>query len=92
MLRTPRRFSRRWRNSAHRLRGLAVADFAERGPFFYMGKEPLAVDILTEIPGVEFDEAWERRVEDVINLATGLKVSLISRADLLAAKLAAGRP
>jgi hypothetical protein len=34
----------------------------------------------------------ERRVEDVIALATGLKASLISRADLIAAKLAAGRP
>jgi hypothetical protein len=74
------------------LEGLTFADFAERGPFFHMGKEPLAVDILTEIPGVEFDEAWERRVEDVIDLATGLTVSLISRADLLTAKLAAGRP
>src|SRR5580658_7345977 len=54
-----------------RREGLTFADFAERGPFFHMGREPVAVDILTEIPGVGFDGAWERRVEDVIDSATG---------------------
>ena len=47
------------------LEGLTVADFAEPGPFFRMGREPVGVDILTEIPGIEFDAAWQRRVEDV---------------------------
>jgi hypothetical protein len=74
------------------LEGLNVADFAERGPFFHMGHEPVAVDILTEIPGVEFDAAWERRVEGVIDSPAGLKASFISRQDLITAKLAAGRP
>jgi hypothetical protein len=74
------------------LEGLTFADFAERGPFFHMGREPVAVDILTEIPGVEFDAAWERRVEEIIDVATGLKASLISREDLITAKLAAARP
>jgi hypothetical protein len=32
------------------LEGLTIADFAERGPFFHMGREPVAVDILTELP------------------------------------------
>ena len=32
------------------------------------------------------------RVEDVIDTASGLKVNFISREDLMAAKLAAGRP
>ena len=74
------------------LEGLTFADFAERGPFFHMGHQPVAVDILSEIPGVDFDAAWERRVEDVIDAATGLKARFISREDLIAAKLAAGRP
>jgi hypothetical protein len=74
------------------LEGLAIADFAERGPFFHMGRDPVAVDILTEIPGVEFDAAWERRVEGVIEAGAGLMASYISRADLVTAKLAAGRP
>jgi hypothetical protein len=41
--------------------------------------------------GVDFDAAWERRVEDVINPETGLKANFISRDDLIAAKLALGR-
>jgi hypothetical protein len=72
--------------------GLAPADFAEKGPFFRMGREPYGVDILTEIPGIDFDPAWQRRVEGVIDPATGLKASFISRDDLVAAKLATGRP
>ncbi len=74
------------------LEGLTFADFAELGPFFHMGHEPLAVDILSEIPGVDFDSAWEHRVEDVIDPATRLKATFISREDLITAKLAAGRP
>lgn len=74
------------------LQALTFADFAEPGPFFRMGHEPIGVDILTAIPGVEFDPAWERRVEEVIDPATGLKASFISRDDLIAAKMAAGRP
>jgi hypothetical protein len=74
------------------LLGLTSADFAEPGPFFRMGREPVSVDILTAIPGVEFDAAWRRRVEDVIDPASGLKARFISREDLIAAKLAGGRP
>lgn len=74
------------------LDGLTFAEFAEPGPFFHMGQEPLAVDILTEIPGVDFDAVWERRVDGVIDTASGLRASVISRVDLITAKLAAGRP
>jgi hypothetical protein len=74
------------------LQGLTPADFARPGPFFRMGREPVGVDILTSIPGVDFDAAWPRRVEDVVDPATGLKASFLSREDLIAAKLASGRP
>jgi hypothetical protein len=74
------------------LQGLAEADFAEPGPFFRMGREPVGVDILTEIPGIDFDAAWNRRAEAVIDPATGLKASFISRDDLITAKLASARP
>ena len=74
------------------LEGLAPEDFAARGSFFRMGREPVAVDILSEIPGVDFDAAWERRVEGVIDPARGLTAHFISREDLMAAKIAAGRP
>ena len=74
------------------LEGLAAEDFADLSSFFRMGREPVAVDILAEIPGVDFDLAWEHRVEGVIDTATGLRANFISAGDLLSAKLAAGRP
>ena len=40
------------------LEGLKPADFGERGKFFRMGRAPLAVDILPEIDGVDFERAW----------------------------------
>ena len=36
-------------------------DFAERGSFFRFGHDPRGIDILPDIPGVDFDAAWERR-------------------------------
>ncbi len=50
---------------------------------------PLRIDILMGIPGLIFEEAWERRetvwFED-------LPVLFISRQDLIVAKRASGRP
>ena len=71
--------------------GLKPGDFAERGSFFRMGKPPVMVDILPEIAGVDFDRAWERRIEEAIDAMTGLKAAFISADDLIAAKVAAGR-
>ena len=71
---------------------LTPDDFADSGSFFRIGREPIAVDILTEIPGVEFDLAWSRRVEGVIDIADGLLANFISVEDLISAKVAAGRP
>lgn len=55
-----------------------------------MGHPPLMVDILSEIGGVDFDAAWEKRVE--AEIGEGLKVLLIDTDSLIASKLAAGRP
>ena len=73
------------------LKGLTVADFEQQGPFFRIGHPPIGIDILTSIPGVEFDAAWERRVEDVVDEQTGMKATFISSEDLIAAKLSSGR-
>jgi hypothetical protein len=73
------------------MEGIAPEDFSQRGKFFRMGREPVAVDILTEIDGVDFDRAWENRVEGIIDPASGLRACFISSADLVAAKIAAGR-
>jgi hypothetical protein len=71
------------------LSGMTEADFAEEGYFYQMGVPPVRVDILMGIPGVEFEEAWGRRIEVDFD---GLSVSFISRQDLIASKLASGRP
>jgi hypothetical protein len=74
------------------LEGIRPQDFAERGSFFRFGRDPHGFDILPEIPGVDFDAAWERRVEGDIDPESGIKAFFISAPDLIASKLAAGRP
>jgi hypothetical protein len=74
------------------LEGLTPEDFTDRSSFFRFGREPKGFDILPNIPGVDFDAAWKRRVESVIDPTSGLKAFFISAEDLIASKLAAGRP
>ncbi len=71
------------------LSGLTEADFATEGYFYQMGVPPVRIDILMGIPGVKFDEAWQRRFETDFD---GLMVSFISKQDLIQSKLASGRP
>jgi len=73
------------------LHGIRPEDFAERGSFFRFGNDPHSFDILPDIPGVDFEAAWERRVEDLIDPESGLKAFFISAPDLIASKLASGR-
>ena len=71
--------------------GIRPEEFADRASFFRFGRDPRGFDVLPDLPGVDFDAAWERRLEAVIDTASGLKANFISRDDLIAAKLAAGR-
>ncbi|MGA3043285.1 MAG: DUF6036 family nucleotidyltransferase [Bryobacteraceae bacterium] len=74
------------------LGGIRPEEFADRGSFFRFGRDPRGFDILPDLPGVDFDAAWERRVEGVLDAATGFTAFFISKDDLIAAKLASGRP
>lgn len=74
------------------LKGIGPQDFTDSSGFFRFGRDPYGFDILCEIPGIEFDAAWERRVESTVDPESGLKAFFISRDDLIAAKLASGRP
>jgi hypothetical protein len=73
------------------LQGMRPVDFTDRRTFFRFGREPKGFDILPAIPGVDFDAAWERRVETVVDTTTGLKANFISADDLIVSKLASGR-
>ncbi len=71
------------------LAGLTPNDFSEEGYFFQMGVPPVRIDLLMGIPGVQFEEAWNRHGEFDFD---GLRVNFISKQDLIASKRAAGRP
>jgi hypothetical protein len=73
------------------LDGISESDLADPKKFIRFGEPPVAVDLLPGIDGVDFDEAWSRRVEEVIDEKDGLIVFFIGRIDLIASKLAAGR-
>ncbi len=67
-------------------------DFTDIGCFFRFGQDPYGFDILLQIPGIDFEQAWNRRIEAVIDASSGLMANFISAGDLIAAKLASGRP
>jgi hypothetical protein len=70
--------------------GMTPDDFRDKPTsVFQMGVPPGRVDILQGIAGVTFDEAWERRVEEV--LGGDVPAHVISREDLIQNKLAVGR-
>jgi hypothetical protein len=74
------------------LEGLRAEDFADTGSFYRMGVPPLMIDILPRISGADFEAVWPRRIDVTIDAETGLKAPFIAAPDLIAAKLAAGRP
>lgn len=57
-----------------------------------MGQPPVMIEILSSIEGIEFENAWRRRVEVIVDAEGGLKAFMISREDLITTKLAVGRP
>ena len=71
------------------MRSVTVEDFHTRDVVFQIGVEPGRIDILTSISGVEFDEAWNDRKHRSLS---GMSVPVLSKAHLLANKLASGRP
>jgi predicted nucleotidyltransferase len=70
------------------LGGLTPSDFMD-GTTFQIGQPPARIDILQHIDGVTFDEAWENRIEGIID--GQIQAAVISRDDLIRNKLATGR-
>ena len=69
--------------------GVASTDFAHPGTVYQIGLPPRRIDILTQISGVTFDEAWASRTTAEIE---GRPVGFIGREALLKNKEATGRP
>lgn len=70
------------------LAGLSPADFMD-GSTFQIGQPPARIDLLQQIDGIGFEEAWKNRIEGVID--GDIPVIVISRKDLIRNKVASGR-
>lgn len=69
----------------------SAAELTEAGMVFQFGRKPNRIDLLSLVAGIDFDEAWSRRVVEPIE-GLGLSVSIIALEDLRRSKAAAGRP
>lgn len=69
---------------------LSVSDLDHVGTGFKMGIPPRRIDILTQIEGITFGEAWPNRIE--ADFGEGVRCPVIGLADILVNKRAAGRP
>jgi hypothetical protein len=71
------------------LSSIGEPDFLRPGITFQIGVAPRRIDIVTEIAGIRFEEAYPNRVFANIE---GISVPVIGRADLVINKKAAARP
>ena len=69
--------------------GVSAADFEVPGTVYQLGLPPRRIDVLTQISGVTFEEAWDSRLMIQIDQAP---VAVLGRAELVRNKRAAGRP
>lgn len=68
--------------------GVTAEMFMTPGHIVRMGVPPVRIEVMTGITGVEFAHCYARRIQAELD---GTPVNIISREDLLANKLAAGR-
>jgi hypothetical protein len=69
--------------------GLTETDLQTAGTIYQIGVPPNRVDIITEVEGVGFDDAWGDRREVEIE---GLRIPVIGRAHLILNKRTVRRP
>jgi hypothetical protein len=85
-------------NAARAYRALAVfgaplseleeADLATPGTIFQIGVAPVRIDILTQVSGLEFADAWRDKVATTVG---GVATFVLSREHLIRNKRASGR-
>jgi hypothetical protein len=69
--------------------GITARDFETPGTVYQIGLPPRRIDVLTEISGVAFDEAWATKTSVTVG---GRSFYVLGREALLTNKRAAGRP
>ena len=68
---------------------ISIGDLSKPGMVIQIGVPPNRIDIVTSIDGVEFDEAWSKRVDSEYGT---VPIHVIGRAHLILNKRASGRP
>lgn len=68
--------------------GLTEKDFLESGQIIQLGMEPVRIDILTSVKGMEFSKLWKNRVQGRYG---DIRVYFISKQDLIKCKQNSGR-
>jgi hypothetical protein len=66
----------------------SVSDFTTQGNIIQLGYEPIRIDILTSIKGLEFNDIWESRVQSPYGKQT---VNFIDRQNLIRSKKISNR-
>jgi predicted nucleotidyltransferase len=67
---------------------ISESDFSSEGIIFQIGNSPRRIDIITNISGIKFEQAYANRKAILIE---GIEVPVISLQDLIANKRASGR-
>ena len=68
---------------------LSLEDLSQPHTVFQIGVSPCRIDILTSITGVEFEQAWENKIEIQVNK---LSIYCIGKQDLIQNKNTLARP
>lgn len=69
--------------------GMSLEDLSSPGATYQMGIPPRRIDVLTQLSGIAFEEAWAGRIERPI---AGVLVAFLGREALIKNKRASGRP
>ena len=70
------------------LEGVTVQDLCTPGTILQIGVEPNRIDVLTEVDGLTFEQAWDRRVSSSYGDAS---IGLLDLDDLILNKRIVGR-
>lgn len=68
--------------------GLRPRQFEDPRTLLMLGREPFRIDILTALPGIAFDEAWETKIYVTLD---NVELPVIGKAQLIKNKRAVGR-
>lgn len=67
---------------------LTVEDFMKAERIIQLGVPPLRIDLLNDIEGITFEEAWQNKIESTYG---DQPIYVLSKADLIKNKKASGR-